>query len=76
MNKDLPVLLVEDDLALREALAETLRLADYDVRLAEDGSSALEVLRRAPVSAIVTDYQMEPMDGYELLCRVRERHGI
>jgi DNA-binding response OmpR family regulator len=30
-----PVLLVEDDLALREALTETLRLENYDVLVAE-----------------------------------------
>jgi two-component system, response regulator FlrC len=68
-----PVLLVEDDTKLRDALAETLRLAGHDVLLAADGNQALAALARTPVQAIVTDYQMQPMDGSELLERIRER---
>ncbi|MFQ5633818.1 MAG: sigma-54-dependent transcriptional regulator [Gammaproteobacteria bacterium] len=71
MNRH-PILLVEDDLALREALAETLRLANHGVLLASDGTAALEILRTNPVSAVVTDFQMAPMNGHELLCRVRD----
>ena len=71
MNKQ-PVLLVEDDAALREALAETLSLAGYEVLEAGDGTAALELLGRERVTAVVTDYQMKPMDGYELLCRLRD----
>ena len=59
-----PILLVEDDATLREALAETLRLAGMDVVTASDGASALQVLASAPISAVVTDYQMKPMDGF------------
>ena len=69
-----PVLLVEDDLALREALAETLRLAGHEVLMAEDGTAALQILETNAVLAVVTDYQMKPMDGYELLRHVREQH--
>ena len=67
-----PILLVEDDAALREALTETLSLAGYKVLEACDGSSALKILESERVSAVVTDYQMKPMDGYQLLCRLRE----
>jgi len=74
MNKR-PVLLVEDDLALREALTETLRLENYDVLVAEDGTAALEILQDSAVAAVVTDYQMRPMDGYELLQRIREDYS-
>jgi two-component system response regulator FlrC len=70
-----PVLLVEDDLALREALTETLRLENYDVLVAEDGTAALKILQDSAVSAVVTDYQMRPMDGYELLRRIRESYS-
>ncbi len=68
-----PVLLVEDDERLREALAETLRLAGFEVLEAADGSVALQVLASAPVAAVVTDYQMKPMDGSTLLARIRDR---
>ena len=69
---DARILLVEDDTALRGALAETLALSNYSVVEADDGESALEVISREEISAVVTDYQMSPMDGYELLCRLRQ----
>ncbi|MBT8422606.1 MAG: sigma-54-dependent Fis family transcriptional regulator [Gammaproteobacteria bacterium] len=66
------ILLVEDDTQLRQALAETLTLADYDVLTAVDGNTALQALAQTPVSAVVTDIQMQPMDGCELLSRIRD----
>ena len=48
-----PVLLVEDDLALREALTETLRLAGHEVLTAKDGTAALHVLETNAVSTVV-----------------------
>jgi len=66
-----PVLLVEDDATLREALAETLRLAGYAVETAADGTAALAALQSAHFSAVVTDYQMRPMDGFALLTAIR-----
>ncbi len=68
-----PILLVEDDARLRAALAETLRLAGFEVCEAADGSAALQVLAATPVAAVVTDYQMQPMDGSTLLTRIRDR---
>ncbi len=68
-----PILLVEDDERLRDALAETLRLAGFEVLLAADGGAALQVLASAPIAAVVTDYQMKPMDGSTLLARIRDR---
>ena len=67
-----PVLLVEDDATLRDALAETLRLADYSVVTAADGAAALAALQTGTFSAVVTDYQMRPMDGFALLTAIRE----
>ncbi|CAG0938411.1 Regulatory protein AtoC [Gammaproteobacteria bacterium] len=68
-----PILLVEDDQRLREALAETLRLSGFKVVLAGDGAQALQLLSGTAVAAVVTDYQMKPMDGSALLGRIRER---
>jgi two-component system response regulator FlrC len=66
-----PVLLVEDDAMLRGALTETLRLAGYEVLTAADGEAALQVLDARSVGAVVTDYQMKPMDGFALLRAIR-----
>jgi two-component system response regulator FlrC len=69
------VLLVEDDDALREALAETLELEDIDVLVAADGRSALEIAGRESLSLVVSDIQMPGWDGLELLRRLRRRHA-
>ena len=72
MSTQLPVLLVEDDATLRDALAETLRLAEYEVVTAADGQAALQALQAGTFSAVVTDYQMRPMDGFALLSAIRD----
>lgn len=72
--KSLPILVVEDDNDLREALVDTLALAGYSVLEAVDGSSALDVLHGEAVGLIVSDAQMEPMDGYSLFQEVKRRY--
>jgi len=61
------VLIVEDDPALQEALVTTLEGAGYDVLSTDDGARALDIAKRTPLNLLVTDVQMSPMDGNELL---------
>lgn len=61
------VLIVEDDPALQEALVTTLEGAGYDVLAADDGARALDIAKRTSPNLVVTDVQMSPMDGNELL---------
>jgi len=72
-TKPLPILIAEDDPALREALADTLELAGYEVIAASDGERALAEIERARVGMIVSDVQMKPMDGHALLAEVKRR---
>ncbi|MDZ7754490.1 MAG: sigma-54 dependent transcriptional regulator [Gammaproteobacteria bacterium] len=65
------VLIVEDDVPLRDALAETLGLAGLDVVTAGDGEEALAVLREERPRLVVSDIQMRPMDGMAFLKAVR-----
>ncbi|MCU7931200.1 MAG: sigma-54 dependent transcriptional regulator [Candidatus Thiodiazotropha sp. (ex Codakia rugifera)] len=66
------VLIVEDDPALREALSDTLELAGYPVCVAEEGGAALQLLRQASIGMVVSDVQMQPMDGHSLLRQIRD----
>lgn len=68
------VLVVEDDLSLREALCDTLKLAGYPVISAVDGSDAIKTLEKEEISMVVSDVQMEPMDGHALLKKLRSRY--
>ena len=65
------VLIVEDDETLRDALADTIELAKYQVITAEDGNSALSKLKDGTIDIVVTDVRMDGMSGHELL---REIH--
>jgi two-component system response regulator FlrC len=68
------VLIVEDDLALREALGDTLELAGYPIQLAAEGAAALDILQHHQVGMVVSDVQMRPMDGYSLLRHIKQSY--
>ena len=68
------ILIVEDDHALREALLDTAALAGFDAIGAADGSAALAVLANEQFDLVISDIQMEPMDGHALLREIRSRY--
>ncbi|MCF5545195.1 sigma-54-dependent transcriptional regulator [Pseudomonas salomonii] len=67
------VLLVEDDRALREALADTLLLAGHDYRAVGSAEEALEAVEQESFSLVVSDVNMPGMDGHQLLGLLRAR---
>lgn len=69
------ILLVEDEVGIREAFALLLELEGYVVHLAVDGQEALDVLARSPVDLVVTDYMMPRMDGMTLARELQRRVG-
>jgi len=71
MPEPLNVLVVEDDLQLRDALCLTLECAGHRVIGAADGPAALRLLEREAFNLVVSDLRMQPMDGIELLKAIR-----
>jgi two-component system response regulator FlrC len=69
----LPVLVVEDDPSLREAIGDTLELAGRAYVAVEGGEAALKVLGEQAFSIVVSDVRMMPMDGITLLKEIRAR---
>jgi two-component system response regulator FlrC len=67
------VLVVEDDRPLQDALVTTLEAAGFKVLAAGDGGEALEMLGRTAVDLVVSDVEMRPVDGRELLRRLQQR---
>ena len=68
------VLVVDDELPVRESMAMFLRAAGYEVSTAEHGFDALLQLRRAPSpDLIISDLNMPQMSGFEFLSVVRRR---
>ncbi len=69
------VLIVEDDLDLREAVEDTLQLANYDVVSVDSGESALVALEREQdIQCVVSDVNMGGMDGHQLLREIKARY--
>ncbi len=67
----LTVLIVDDDSAVRDGMAETLADLGYAPIPAEDGPDALELLASRRVDAVLLDLRMPGMDGLEVLARIR-----
>tara|TARA_R110000823_G_scaffold47903_13_gene121874 strand:+ start:5616 stop:6962 length:1347 start_codon:yes stop_codon:yes gene_type:complete len=71
MSRQARVLVVEDDEALREALCDTLEYGGYAALSACNGVEALRMLEREAVDLVISDVQMDEMDGHALLREVR-----
>jgi two-component system response regulator FlrC len=69
----LPILVVEDDPSLREAIGDTLELAGRAYVAVDGGEAALKALEEQAFSIVVSDVRMMPMDGITLLKEIRAR---
>ena len=69
------ILVVEDLDDAREALAELLALYGYEVDLAGDGLTALDLAALHPPQVALLDIGLPGIDGYELARRLRDRLG-
>ncbi len=65
------VLLVDDETAVRDALAQTLDLAEIAVEKADSMAAALKAVRAEAPGAVVSDVRMPGGDGFELLAALR-----
>lgn len=66
------ILVVDDEDAIREVIAETLELEGYRVEQAADGNAALVMVRATHPDAIVLDLMMPVMDGWTFLKQCRK----
>ncbi len=65
------ILIVEDDQALAELVARTLRVAGWPVEVAFDGETGLTAALTRPPGLILLDYMLPKMDGLQLLEHLR-----
>ncbi len=68
------VLVVDDEASIRDLLAKTLALAEYDVDTAPNGTSALDRLRETggAYNLMIADLRMPGMDGLSLIRQVKQ----
>lgn len=69
-----PILIVDDDVALLQALPQVvdLRMKDVQVETADSAQQALALIKENDYDAIISDVKMPGMDGIELLAQIRE----
>lgn len=69
---NMPILIVDDYKTMLRIVRNLLKQLGFDnVDEATDGSMALEKLRSKSYGLVISDWNMEPMTGYELLKEVR-----
>ena len=66
------LLIVDDELGMRQFLTHLFQRDGHTVRVAESGRRALEALRQEPADLIISDIKMPDMNGIELLRAARE----
>jgi two-component system response regulator MprA len=69
------ILVVEDDAAVRDSLARTLRFEGHQVDTAQDGVEALDAVRTAEPDAMILDVSMPRLDGLQT-CRLLRADGV
>ena len=70
------ILIVDDDERLREFVRVNLEMEGYSVREAASAEEGLSALDDEPPDLILLDVMMPQVDGWEMLRRVQERHGV
>ena len=66
------LLIVDDELSMRQFLTHLFQRDGHAVRVAENGRKAMEMLRQQPADVIISDVKMPDMGGIELLRAARE----
>src|SRR5918998_6454010 len=70
------ILIVDDDPRLREFVRVNLEMDGYSVREAANAEEGLAALEEEPPDLILLDVMMPEVDGFEMLRRMQERHGV
>ncbi|HSE21631.1 MAG TPA: sigma-54 dependent transcriptional regulator [Pyrinomonadaceae bacterium] len=66
------LLIVDDELGMRQFLTHLFQREGHSVRVAENGKTAMELLREKPADLVLSDIRMPDMGGIELLRSARE----
>jgi two-component system response regulator RegX3 len=70
------VLVVDDEVAIREAVAYSLQAEGYDVESRADGRSTLDAVAQAPFDLVVLDLMLDDISGVEVCRRIRAEHDV
>ncbi len=74
MKSSISILIVDDELMMRNLLENILSREGYEIHSAEDGLKALELLKTRKIDIVITDMKMPSMDGFKLLGIIKREH--
>jgi two-component system chemotaxis response regulator CheY len=77
VDHSMPILVVDDYQTMIRIIRNLLRQVGFDnVDDATDGSSALAKMQQKKYGLVISDWNMEPMTGYELLRQIRSHPNL
>jgi len=76
MSEHRHILVVDDEAQITRVLRTSLSTHGYDIRVANDGETALEIMKDWTPDLVITDLAMPNMDGLELCRRVRAKTQV
>ncbi len=74
-KKHRTVLIVDDEKTIRDILKITLEREGFNTVAVKTGVETLKILDSQHIDAVISDIQMDGMDGLELLKAIRSKHG-
>lgn len=73
MNK---ILVVDDDLNIRNLISLYLKNDGYDIKLAADGTEAIDLVENTDFDLIILDIMMPKLNGFETCLEIRKNHNM
>lgn len=70
------ILIIEDEVQIRDNLVRFLRLEGHEVAFAEDGVAGLESVRATPPELVICDFMMPRMDGFAVLAAMQADEAL
>jgi DNA-binding response OmpR family regulator len=74
MNREIKILLVEDDVALAEMAKELLAIAGCETALVHTGKAGIELASEKKFDLIALDISLPDMSGFEICRDLKQRH--
>ncbi len=74
MNQKHSILVVDDELLIRDLLYDFFSSQGWDISIAENGEKALQIIESTPIDVVLTDIKMPSMDGLQLTEHLKDSH--